>query len=499
MSVREYVGARYVPKFSNNNNGDWDNTYSYEALEIVKYGNDYYTAKIPVPVGIAITNTDYWVLTGNYNGAISNLQDEIDELKDVNFVKASDFTGLDDTAILQEAVDNARYLILDRDYDITHIRITKPITFNLGGYKITAHSTDLNAIDVISSNVEIFNGEIYTTVDDPSNVNLFGSCIYVANIENIAGTFIFENINIHDLVMSSNGAHTICYVGEIYNSRMENLVLDGNRSNTPSDYEAITLEWNGTPHVSTFHPHDIVCNNIVIDGYTTSGYTACGFRTSAAFNIKVTNLFVKDSDTGIVMVAGDWASEAAQAEYKHAVNQNIAIENYTCYNCRVGLAVTGNTYGSIEFSLKNSRINATVSGLVCVKFINSVIENADIFGCSGLGIDFREGINNILKDSIIHDLQKTGISLGSGKNNKIDSCYFYNLNLSQSATTFDQTAIYAGAEDGDIITNNIFEYVDNSYFTRDIVSAGTKNVVTSNKTVGTVLVSGTGSVNANNA
>lgn len=73
MSVREYVGARYVPKFSDKNNGDWDNTYSYEALEIVKYGNDYYTAKIPVPVGEAITDTTYWVLTGNYNGAISTL------------------------------------------------------------------------------------------------------------------------------------------------------------------------------------------------------------------------------------------------------------------------------------------------------------------------------------------------------------------------------------------------------------------------------------------
>lgn len=73
MSVRQYIGARYVPRFSPINNGIWDNSYSYEALEIVKYGNDYYTSKKPVPTGVAITNTEYWVLTGNYNGAINAL------------------------------------------------------------------------------------------------------------------------------------------------------------------------------------------------------------------------------------------------------------------------------------------------------------------------------------------------------------------------------------------------------------------------------------------
>lgn len=80
MSIRQYIGARYVPKFSDVNGGEWDNTYAYEALEIVKYGNDYYTAKKPVPTGAAITDREYWVLTGNYNGAISNLQDQIDVL-----------------------------------------------------------------------------------------------------------------------------------------------------------------------------------------------------------------------------------------------------------------------------------------------------------------------------------------------------------------------------------------------------------------------------------
>jgi len=82
MAIRQYVGARYVPKFSDVNGGVWDDSYTYEPLTIVRHGNDYYTSKKEVPTGIAITNTEYWVLTGNYNGAISELQDEIDAISE---------------------------------------------------------------------------------------------------------------------------------------------------------------------------------------------------------------------------------------------------------------------------------------------------------------------------------------------------------------------------------------------------------------------------------
>lgn len=77
MSNNIYIGSRYVPKFD----GDWDNTKSYEPLTIVSYGNNTYTSKIPVPVGILPTDTNYWVLTGNYNGQIINIQNQIDDLK----------------------------------------------------------------------------------------------------------------------------------------------------------------------------------------------------------------------------------------------------------------------------------------------------------------------------------------------------------------------------------------------------------------------------------
>ena len=77
---RQYVGARYVPKFSDPI--EWNKNNSYEALTIVTYLNSSYTSKKPVPVGIEITNTDYWVVTGNYNAQVEQYRQEAEEYKD---------------------------------------------------------------------------------------------------------------------------------------------------------------------------------------------------------------------------------------------------------------------------------------------------------------------------------------------------------------------------------------------------------------------------------
>ena len=79
MANNVYIGMRYVPIFD----GDWDATKSYEALTIVQYGNNTYTSKKPVPVGTLPTNTDYWALTGNYNGQIADLQNRMTALENV--------------------------------------------------------------------------------------------------------------------------------------------------------------------------------------------------------------------------------------------------------------------------------------------------------------------------------------------------------------------------------------------------------------------------------
>lgn len=78
-TFRQYIGARYVPMFD----GDWDIRKSYQPLTIVKYqNNNWYTSKKVVPPGTDILNSEYWVLTGNLNGAIDELTEQVSDLRD---------------------------------------------------------------------------------------------------------------------------------------------------------------------------------------------------------------------------------------------------------------------------------------------------------------------------------------------------------------------------------------------------------------------------------
>lgn len=75
MSVREYVGARYVPLFADPIT--WDNVRTYEPLTIVQYQGDSYTSRRAVPPGIDILNEDYWVCTGNFSEQIEQYRSEV--------------------------------------------------------------------------------------------------------------------------------------------------------------------------------------------------------------------------------------------------------------------------------------------------------------------------------------------------------------------------------------------------------------------------------------
>lgn len=75
MGTRQYVGARYVPKFADP--VEWNGALSYEALTIVTHLGNSFTSKKPVPAGVDIGNTDYWVNTGNYNAQLEEYREQV--------------------------------------------------------------------------------------------------------------------------------------------------------------------------------------------------------------------------------------------------------------------------------------------------------------------------------------------------------------------------------------------------------------------------------------
>lgn len=112
MPTRQYVGARYVPKFATP--VEHDSTRAYEALEIVTHLGTSYTSKKPVPVGTAISNTEYWVATGNYNAQVEQYRQEVANVQ-------NDVDALETRVSL---VDDNHYIIIGDSYGVQTSRGT---------------------------------------------------------------------------------------------------------------------------------------------------------------------------------------------------------------------------------------------------------------------------------------------------------------------------------------------------------------------------------------
>ena len=82
MAIRQYIGARYVPRFM----GTYNASQLYEVLDVVDNGlGTSYILKKPAPVGTPVTNTNYWAIYGATSGAIINLQNQIDAINESLF------------------------------------------------------------------------------------------------------------------------------------------------------------------------------------------------------------------------------------------------------------------------------------------------------------------------------------------------------------------------------------------------------------------------------
>ena len=97
-----YVGHRYVPKIF----GEWSNENTYEGLSIVTYQGASYTSRQAVPVGIDISNEEFWVLTGNYNAQVEQYRQEVNTL-------ANDLDNKVDNEQLEEVKEDISELVLN--------------------------------------------------------------------------------------------------------------------------------------------------------------------------------------------------------------------------------------------------------------------------------------------------------------------------------------------------------------------------------------------------
>lgn len=96
MATRQYIGARYVPKFYQNSvdgSASWESNVVYEPLTYVTLTNGHmYISKkqVPATIGTPASNADYWLDVGNYNGFIEELQNQIDAINNTTIPAIED-------------------------------------------------------------------------------------------------------------------------------------------------------------------------------------------------------------------------------------------------------------------------------------------------------------------------------------------------------------------------------------------------------------------------
>lgn len=78
MAVTQYVGSRYVPLLADPM--EWSSAKTYEPLTIVLHEGNSYTSRQFVPLGIDISNTSFWALTGNYNAQVEQYRRDVTAL-----------------------------------------------------------------------------------------------------------------------------------------------------------------------------------------------------------------------------------------------------------------------------------------------------------------------------------------------------------------------------------------------------------------------------------
>lgn len=144
MAVRQYIGARYVPKFfEHDGSSEWVSGLEYEPLTIVTYLGNSYTSKKPVPsnIGSPNTNTEYWCPTGNYNSQVEAYRQQVltlesdvryveDELSNVQIDMAAAETNIEN---LQKA-NQRNYILIGDSYALgTHSNWTQKLKDLLTG------------------------------------------------------------------------------------------------------------------------------------------------------------------------------------------------------------------------------------------------------------------------------------------------------------------------------------------------------------------------------
>lgn len=207
MATRQYIGARYVPKFYQNSvdgSTQWESNVVYDPLIYVTLQNGHmYISKkqVPATIGTPASNVDYWLDVGSYDGFIEQLQGEIDTINEVTIPALQG-----DIALKQD--------ITDSSLTTTATTIVGAIN-ELNSNKqdktdnnfATTSKTVVGAVNELDGDISSLNTKLGTKLDKiPNRRFLFIGDSYDTIVTNYSWTDIAaDKLGVTDYVKRSSG------------------------------------------------------------------------------------------------------------------------------------------------------------------------------------------------------------------------------------------------------------------------------------------------------
>lgn len=467
MAKNKYVGHRYVPKIE----GEWDKTKSYESLTIVQYQGASYTSRQNVPVGIEITNEEFWVLSGNYNAQVESYRQDVINLEnDVSTQLALKATIQDKTITinipsdypdLQSAVDDLStrkhkqgvvitlkietghkltngVKVQDGDYGHFHIESVDPIVYLDTSFPPSESIVEGNRA-VMPTLACVVDGQ-----------GLYGQNGYYAR--NNSRGYVEENCGVRNIKGNNSyspdmyGIGLMCEASEVYAYKS---VFSGNRINLwvtrTSRVFADTSDFKNAKG-----EHGVFASRSSLLSISGSIVTGCAVNALTVYRSIVTAVGSTNLSNAGSKCINSASGSTVIINQRHSATPNISNSDYGIYahSSKIiadNAIIDGNRYG--VYAEKNSHVN--VDG--------STITNSTEVGIKAEESSYVYALGVVVKNSTVYNVQARFLS---------------QVNLKDATTT--------GAGTKDIFVEGASTVFARGCTTTNTTTAGRPNVLDTN-------------------